>query len=211
MATLNVGQFKDLLQELLGTVELSLEMTNFLLNSGRREVEKRVNAYWMTQTTNFQLTPGVNEYTITSGTPINRPNFKEIFFLSYREFGTSKWNHLPHRAYQLLNNQYDPADAGPPKEAAIDNITLFIFPNPDKDYQIRMHAFEWQDNPADNVSAGDDLMDRFPEALLYGATMVGTQLLTKDQTLAKPWSDLLQTQIPAIQAYSDARIKRPNV
>lgn len=207
MATLNIGQFKDLLQETLGNVELSLEMTNFLLNSGRREVENRVNGYWMTQTTDFSLVQGINEYAITSGL-INRPNFKEIMFLSFREVGQTKWNHLPHRSYQLLNNKYDFNEMAAPKEAAIDNITLFIFPHPNLDYQIRFHAFEWQDNPADNVATGDDLMDRFPEALLYAATMVGTQILTKEIVLGKPWLDLLNAEVPKIQVYSDARIKR---
>ncbi len=206
MAT-NLGQFKDLLQETLGNVELSLEMTNFLLDSGRREVEKRVNGYWMTQTTDFLLTAGLSEYLITSGT-INRANFKEVFFLAFREQGNSKWIPLPHRAYEVLNSKYNSSEAGPLKEAAIDNITMFFFPQPDKPYQVRMHAFEWQDNPTDNVGTSDELMDRYPEAMLYAATAVGTQLLTKNSSLAKPWFDLLGTQIPAIQAYSDSRIKR---
>ena len=114
----NIGQLKDLLQELLGNVELSLEMTNFLLASGRREVEKRINAYWMTVSTSFNLTPSVNSYTITSGT-INRSAFKEIYFASWRVNGTSKWNALPHRNYEILNNQFDSDEAVSPKPAPL--------------------------------------------------------------------------------------------
>jgi len=203
----NIGQLKDLLQELLGNVELSLEMTNFLLASGRREVEKRINAYWMTVSTSFNLIPGVNNYTITSGI-INRSAFKEIYFASWRVNGTSKWNPLPHRNYEILNNQFDAAEAGEPRFCAVDNVTWFVFPNPTLNYQIQLHNFEWQSNPTDNVGTADGLMDRFPEALLYGAASVGTVLLTKDQAMAKPWLDLLVAQLPAIQTYSDARIKK---
>ena len=203
----NIGQFKDLLQETLGNVELSLEMTNFLLDSGRREIEKRINGYWMTVTTDFLLTAGLSEYPITSGT-IGRSAFKDIWFLAFREQGISKWDPLPHRGYEVLNSKYSSSEKGPLKEAAVDNITMFFFPTPDKPYQVRMHAFEWQTNPTDNVGTSDELMDRFPEAMLFGATAVGTQLLTKNSQLAKPWIDLLSAQIPVIAAYSNSRLKR---
>ena len=96
---------------------------------------------------------------------------------------------------------------GEPKEAAVDNITLFIFPNPALSYEVRLHAFEWQDNPTDNVGTSDELMDRFPEALLYGAVAVGTVLQTKDVAMAKPWMDLLNGQLPEIQKYTKQRLK----
>ena len=207
MATLKLGQLKDLLEELLCNTNLSLEMMNFLLASGRREVENRVNAYWMSVTTDFALTSGIPSYSLIAGA-IARTAFKDIMFLSYRLLGETKWNDVPHRAYQVLNNKYSLAEAGPPKEAAVDNVALFIFPTPDKAYQMRLHAFEWQDNPTDNVGSSDDLMDRFPEALLYAAVGVGTRLMTKEETLAKPWMDLLDKEIPKIQAYSNSRIKR---
>lgn len=202
-----LGALKDLLQEMLGNVELSLEMTNFLLGSGLREIEKRVNAYWMTVTTDFNLTPNTPSYSIT-GSPISRTAFKEIYFASWRVNGTSKWNPLPHRGYEVLNNQFDAAEAGEPKACAVDNVTLFIFPNPTLNYQVRLHNFEWTALPVDNVTAATEVMARFPEALLYGATMVGTVLLTKSEESGKPWANLLNAQIPTIQKASDDRIKR---
>jgi len=203
-----IGQFKDLLQETLGGVELSLEMVNFLLASGRREIEKRVNAYWMTVTTDFQLNVNQASYTI-SAAPIIRPAFKDIFFVSWREFGTNaKWNDVPHRAFQLLNNQFSPTEVGEPKACAVDNLSLVFFPLPLLAYEIRLHAFEWTANPTDNVATPNELMDRFPEALLYAATMTGSLLLTKDQAMAKPWADLFTGEIAAVQAYTNQRIKR---
>lgn len=207
---MTIGQLKDLMQEMLGHVELSLEMTNFLLASGRREVEKRVNAYWMTRTTLFSLTQGVDTYDITSTSGIiARPNFKEIYFLSTRELATDKWSPVKVRGFEVLSNTYSPvATASLPQEAAVDNVTLTIFPKPTKAFLMRLHAWEWQTNPTDNTLAGDDLMTRFPEALLYASAMVGTLFLTKNMETAKPWADLLVGQIPVIQAYSDNRIKR---
>ena len=204
----SLGQFKDLLQETLGNVELSLEMTDFLLASGRREIEKRVNVYWMTQTTDFQLIPNQASYTI-SAAPISRSAFKDIFFVSYRIFGSnSKWTDVPQRGFQILNNQFEPGEPGTPKACAVDNLSLIFFPLPLLAYQIRLHAFEWTTNPTDNVTTGDELMTRFPEAMLYAATMTGTLLFTKDQAMAKPWADLFVAEIPAIQKYSNQRIKR---
>lgn len=188
-------------------MELSLEMSDFLLGSGLREIEKRVNAYWMTVTTDFNLTPNVLSYSIT-GSPISRTAFKEIYFASWRVNGTSKWSPLPHRSYELLNNQFDSSEAGEPRACAVDNVTLFIFPNPIKNYEVRLHSFEWTTLPADNVTAATEVMARFPEALLYGAAMVGTVLLTKSEESAKPWANLLNVQIPMIQKASDGRIKR---
>ena len=206
-----IGQFKDLLQETLGGAELSLEMVNFLLASGRREIEKRVNAYWMTVTTDFQLNINQSSYLI-SAAPITRPAFKDIFFVSWRSPGTmrsnEKWNDVPHKSFQLLNNQFDPSETGAPKACAVDNLNLVFFPIPLLAYQIRLHAFEWTANPTDNVGAPNELMDRFPEALLYAATMTGTLLLTKDPAMAKPWADLFTGEIAAVQAYTNQRIKR---
>ena len=203
-----LGQFKDLLQETLGGVELSLEMTNFLLASGRREIEKRVNTYWMTVTTDFLIEPNQASYAFASA-PISRTAFKDIYFVSYREFQTNaKWNPVPHRSLQVLTNQFAPTAVGYPHACAVDGLSLVFFPLPMLGYQIRLHAFEWTTNPTDNVTAADELMARFPEAMLYAATMTGTLLMTKDQAMAKPWADLFVAEIPAIQKYSDQRIKR---
>lgn len=183
-------------------------MTDFLLASGRREIEKRVNVYWMTVTTDFQLNVNQASYTI-SAAPISRSAFKDIYFVSYREFQTNeKWNPVPHRSLQVLANQFNPIETGPPKACAVDGLSLVFFPLPMLAYQIRLHAFEWTTNPTDNVTVADELMARFPEAMLYAATMTGTLLMTKDQALAKPWADLFVAEIPAIQKYSDQRIKR---
>ena len=186
---------------------------DFILASGRRDIEKIHNFYWMRATKSFNLVIDQASYSITTSPSggLNLPNFKDIRVLFEKDPAFSRWTEVEIKDFNQAEPLYPTDDTDEPEAAVIDNNTLFVFPpKPDKAYNMRLYHWEWTTNPAANTGT-DDITDRWPELLIYSATAAGLQYLTHNQEISVPWQQLAQQELVRVKRYSDDRISAERI
>ena len=212
---MKLGEAKDLVRYFIGKQDLPDHVMTFFMDGGRREVEKRHNLYWMRNKLDFSLVVDQVSYSITSSGSggLNLPNFKDVRIMLTKLSTFTSYSYPPVEFFDFekTDTLYATDDTGETEMAVIDNETLFVFPpKPDKTYDVRFYYWEWIGNPSGNT-LDDELLKRFPEVLLYAATYFGVLSLTKDNTLAAPWLNMMNEEMVKLKRYSDDRAKDENL
>ena len=205
---MNIGQVKDIVRDNIGRRDLPTHTLDFILGSGRREIEKSHNFYWMRASKTFNLVIDQASYSITTSASggLNLPNFKDVRVLFEKDPSFSRWSEVLINDFNQVHPLYPTDDVGEPEAAVIDNETLYVFPPlPDKAYNMNLYHWEWTENPDGNTES-DEVTERWPELLIYAATAFGLQYLTHNLEIALPWQQLMQNELVKAKRYSDDRM-----
>lgn len=185
---------KDIVREHIGRLGLPSEILVLALDGGRREVEKNGNWWWARSTKSWNTTIDTASYPITTstGVALNLPKFKDIRAIKTKVSTDKRWAPVEVGQMTLEDTEetYATDEKGTPEVAVVDNVTLILFPIPDKAFNMKMWHWEWTSNPTLNTDT-DDLIDRFPEALIYGALIWVYEIYLKDIQGATYWRALL--------------------
>lgn len=194
------GEVKDIVRQNLGVDDLPNDVLDFILDSGRRDIEKRGNWYYMVSSADFNLTSTDQTYTLTAS-PISATNFKDIRILLEKESTATMWNEVYMQNEQYVDQVYGTEDDGEPLDAVLVNTVLTIYPIPDAAYNMRMYFWQWTSNPDNNLTS-DELTNRWPELLIYSATAFGSRYLGKDD---QKWQALFEKEILMFINYDNER------
>jgi hypothetical protein len=203
-----LGQLKDLLRDSLGRRDLPTHLCQFFLDSGRRDIEKSHNFYWMRTVKTWNLTIDQGDYSISTSTSngLNIPAFKDIRILFQKESTDVAWNPVEIKDLDECLQIYSTDSEGAPEAAVIDNDTLSLFPvDPDQAYNMKLLYWQWTSNPTSNQDT-DELLTRWPELLLYAASAFGMQWLTKNPQLVLPFQQMFERESVKVKRYSDDRL-----
>lgn len=124
---------------------------------------------------------------------IKVPNFKDIRFCFVKPANDVEWSPCDTGGVSKEEAElhYAINENGMPELIILDNSTLLTFPPfPDQNYVIKMLYFKWTDNPTSN-RATDEILSRFPYALIYAALSWAYEMQLKDQQGAMYWKSLL--------------------
>lgn len=186
------GQIQDVVREHFGRIGWPTTMLKTALDSARRDIEKNSNGgyYWMRTTDTGSLVAAQQSYSITTSTSngFNLPDFKDARALSVKESTSTVWSDVALGTVTLeeAERMFATDEDDLPTLAIIDNTTMTFFPIPDDTYDYKLWFWQWTDNPSANTGT-DELTDRFPEALIYGALVWGCEQYEKAYQDADRW------------------------
>ena len=187
-------QVKDIVREHHSRIGLPTVVLDLALDGGRREVEKAGTWWFMRATKTFNTTADTSSYPITTsgGVALGLTNFKDIRQLAFKKSTDNRWSRVEvgQMTQEDAEMEYGTDEKGEPEIGVVDNVTLLLFPIPNAAFNMKMWHWEWTSNPTLNTS-DDDLLARFPEALIYGALTWTYEIYLKDLPGAAYWRTLL--------------------
>ena len=205
------GTAKNIVRSTIGDRTLNNTLMTFFLEQGLREIETRGNYYWMVSEKFFNLEVGRTAYNLTSSSDLAITNFKEARYLLAKAPGANRWMPVKIKGLEEIIGMYATNTSGEPKHAAIDNETLYIYPNADKAYNVQFGFFQWTSMPSTGNTGTNEVLTRWPQAAIWAATMHGILYKTKDATAAKPFAELLEGELRKLDEYSANRIRLPDI
>lgn len=125
--------------------------------------------------------------------PIDVPGFKDMRMAIIKTPTDLEWSPMDVGGVtkEEADLHYAINETGMPEAAVIDNFNFNVYPPfPDQDYIVRLYYWSWTSNPLSNL-ATDDLVDRFPYALIYASLAWAYELELKDMQTASYWRQLL--------------------
>lgn len=208
---MDMGGIKDVVRELVERFNVPNHILTYALDRGRREIEKRGNFYWMSVSTpkDWDTIDGQQDYSVTtSGSGgLNLPTFKDARALGSKDTGTNDTAYVEvdmDPPLEELMFTYATDDTGQPEVAILENTTLKLYPpDPDQVWNMRLYYWQWTANPTAN-SGTEELTDRWPEALIYGATMAVHET-KKDLAGALYWQKMMEQEIIKIKRHNQDR------
>lgn len=200
-----LGEAKDMVRAGIGHDDISTDMLNFFLASGRRQIEKQGNFYWMESSTTFNLTINQGDYTVASS-PISVTTLKDIHILMAKDPDDTVYYEVPWGVREQLDRVYGSTDEGAPEVYTMSGTDIIsLFPeNPDQAYNMKLIYYGWTSNPASNLS-DDELLKRFPEALIYSSIAYGLNWLTHNTEVAQPWDLQFKMEVANIKRHDHRR------
>jgi len=207
---MNLGEVKDVVREHFGRIGWPTVMLDLALGSARREIEKNSNGgyYWMRSTKTFNSVASQQDYSITTATAngLNLPNFKDVRALRVKESGDTVWTDVSvgEVTQEEAETMFATDEENMPLIAIVDNTTLKLFPTPDAIYNFKLWHYEWTSNPTTNTgtTGTDELTERFPEALIYGALVWGCEQYEKSYPDADRWAAKFREQQSQLHRHS---------
>ena len=207
---MNFGEVKDVVREHFGKVGWPTVMLDLALGAARRDIEKNSNGgyYWMRATKTGSFTAAQQAYSITTSTSNgwNLPNFKDVRAIRVKESTSTVWSDVSVGEYtqEEAETMFATDEDDLPVIAIIDNTTIRFFPIPDTTYNYKMWHYEWTTNPTTNTgtTGTDELTERFPEALIYGALVWGCEQFEKSYPDADRWSAKFRAEVAQIHRHS---------
>lgn len=198
------GEIKDAVREHFGRVGWPTVMLDQALASARRDIEKSGNYYWMRASGTFNTVASTQSYA-TASSPISKPNFKDLRALHLKESTSNVWTEIACGVMPLeeANLIYATDDEDFPQLAVLDNSTIYLFPTPDEIYNAKLYFWEWTSNGSNLES--DELSNRFPEALIYGALVWGCDQYEKNHPEADRWRALFGAELRKIHTHDFER------
>lgn len=146
--------------------------------------------------------------------PISVPGFKDIRYMSIKTPTDMEWSPMDTGGItkEEADLHYAINEQGMAELALIDNFNLYVYPPfPDQNYEVHMHYFGWTDNPKGNLQT-DELISRFPYALIYASLVWAYELELKDMQTASYWRMLLGGKPNEIGIGGEiAKIRRHNL
>lgn len=199
------GEAKDIVRINIGKLDIEPTLLNYILASGRREIEKDNSWYYMRRRLEFNLEVDIQAYAIGSGLAINEANFKNARVVMFRESGGTVWSSIQSGDRGPLDLRYTTDSEGAPQHYTINDedgqLKMLLYPvKPDEAYVMRMLYYVWTENPKSDTGT-DELLSRWPELLIYASSAQGLRMLTKDEGLAQPWNALMQAELLKLKRY----------
>lgn len=206
------GEIKDTVREHYGRTGWPTHMLDEALKSARREIEKSGNFYWMRDTNSFDLADGTATYVIGSAAAVDEANFKDARALHVKESGDTVWSevNLGTHTQEEASLMFPTDEENMPMLAVLDNSTLIMYPTPDKTYNAKLFFWQWTSNPAATTGT-DELTNRFPEALIYGALVWGAEQFEKNYPDADRWRLLFSQEVAKIHRHAIERERMDRV
>jgi len=201
------GEIKDLVRDHIGRTDIPPHQMKYFMDSARRLIEKEQHWYWMEAQDTWSTVVGQAEYaiTVTAGGGLNLPAYKDVKTLYEKTTTSSLWTEVEITDFQQARPQWSVDDTGEPEKAVFQNLSIFLFPPlPDAIYDMMMDYWQWTDNPASN-NLTDELCTRFPELLIYAATMFGTKFLTKNPEEYGPWQTQFAEELKRVARFDNDR------
>jgi hypothetical protein len=210
---MTLGEIKDVVREHYGRIGWSTVMLDEALASARREVEKYSNVYWMRASATFNTVASTQDYTIGSGDDIDDSgNFKDARAFHIKESADTVWTEVEigNITQEEASLMFPTDETGMPLLAVLDDLTIYLYPKPDDAYNCKLWYWEWTSNPSANTGS-DELTKRFPEALIYGALIWGSEQYEKDYQLADRWRALFGQELSKIHRHSLERERQDRI
>lgn len=145
--------------------------------------------------------------------PVWIPGYKDSRAALVKEKTDNSWS--PCGIGQITKSEMDQHyainDNGITQCILVENFNLYVYPPfPDKEYLIYLYYFGWTANPKSNL-ATDELVERFPDALIYASLCWAYELELKDMEGAAYWRKLLGGQPDQVGIGGEiAKIRRHN-
>ena len=199
---MELGKIKDIVRDIIGRDVVQSHIMTFGLDNARREIEKTANFYWMRASKTWNCVVDQQDYSITtSGSGgLNLPNFKDVLALFSQVSGSNQWTEVRPGDVFYLEQQYATTATGQPRRYVVDNTTLKVYPpEPEQTFPMKLWHFEWTSNPTANTNSTDELVSRWPEALIYAGCIWGFTQIRKDESKANLYRQLLKLEIKKIQ------------
>lgn len=199
-------QIKDRVRAHLGEFDIPDWQLTQALDHGRKEIENRVNAYWMRKgPIDVNYTIAQQRYNIV--TDLGITDFKDLRLTMNKELSQNVYEEVPTDLdFEQTELLYATDDTGLPEVAVLDDDDMVFYPIPDAADDMRIFYWAYTANPTSNVSsAADPLIDRFPDALVYAADMYGAREVLRDFAKAQAWEEQLAQEIVAIEQASKLR------
>lgn len=211
--TTTLGNIKDQVREHFGRIGWPTTMLDFALDSARRDIEKYSNFYWMRDTTTFDTVASTQTYAIGSALAVNEANFKDARALHIKESTDTVWTEMEFGTVTLEEAKlmFPTDEESLPLLAVLDNTTIYLFPTPDDVYNCTLYHWNWTSNPATGNTGSDELTNRFPEALLYGALVWGCEQFEKNYQEGDRWRALFGQELAKIHRHSIERERMDRV
>ncbi len=203
---MTIGEVRDIVRELVERFNIPAHVLNYAMGRGRREIENRENFYWMSVATpkDWSTVDGQQGYSVTLSTSngLGITNFKDIRILGTKTTSDTAYSEVDtDPPLEELAIAFATDDKGQPEVAILENDTLLLFPpDPDAVFDMRLYYWQWTANPTANGTS-DELTTRWPEALIYGATMAVHET-KKDLAGAQYWEKMMEKEIVKIHRYN---------
>lgn len=125
--------------------------------------------------------------------PVAIPGFKDVRAANVKKRTDSEWSfcQIGGVTKEEADLHFSLNDPGQTELIVVDNMSLFVYPPfPDQDYVVYLYYWAWTSNPKGNLET-DELISRFPDALIFSALAWAYDLELKDQQGAGYWRTLL--------------------
>jgi len=207
-----LADIKDVVRQTLGKRDLEPAILNYIIESGRRMVEKENNWYWMRKLITHTLTIDDGEYTVAAAGDIAEANFKQSRIMLAKDPNLTHWSEVFAGDQNQIDLIYATDSTGFPERYVLDDasdgtLTLRFFPvDPDKAYNIRWYVYVWTSNPASDTDT-DELITRWPEVLVNASIAQGYRIINKSEELAQPWQIMMQTEMVKLKRFDWFRME----
>ena len=198
------GEAKTLIRFLVGRGDFEPLLLDYFLDLGRRELESKDNFYYMRALKEFNLTINQGEYTISTS-PMSISDFKMVRYVLWKDSTLFEYRLIPPYEINILDTNYATNGTGAPEAYNLDDQTFRLYPvDPDKAYNMRFYYWKWTANPTNDTST-DEVLTRWPEALINASVARAILVLTRDAGQAKPWFDLYEMEKNKMREYDRLR------
>ena len=145
-------------------------------------------------TSNATVTTATDKFPVTfTVDPISVPGFKDVRAANVKKRTDSEWSfcEVGGITKEEADLHFSINDSGQTELILIDNFNLMVYPPfPDSDYVVNLYYWGWTNNPTSNLQT-DELIMRFPDALIYSSLAWAYDMELKDQQGAGYWRTLL--------------------
>lgn len=199
------GDIKEVVRTTIGKRDIEPVIMEYIIASGRREIEKANNWYYMRKKVDFTLVEDQQAYSVKSGGDVNISNFKDSRVLLYRRPTGNVFYEVPSGDRNQLDLQYSTDGSGAPERYCLDDeddeLKLLVYPVlPDDEYEMRLLYYAWTSNPASDTGT-DELISRWPELLVNSSVAQGFRIVTKEEPLAQPWDAKMAAELQKLKHY----------
>lgn len=200
-----LSDVKEVVRTNIGKRDIEPHVLDYIIASGRREIEKENNWYYMRRALEFNLTVDIQAYEMGENLAINEANFKDMRMLMYRNPTGNRFFEVPSGDRNQLDLLYTTDQSSRPQRYTIDDeggtLKLLVYPaQPDQAYVMRMLYYVWTENPTSDTGT-DELIRRWPELLIFSASAQGFHITTKEEELAKPWEAKMAQELMKLKRY----------
>jgi hypothetical protein len=201
---LKISEIKDVVKDLVGDRDIPEHMLDYALGSGLREIEKRYNGWWMRSQKAWNAVDGQQQYLIRSAASggLNLPDYKDVRTLLTKDTTATLYQRVEITEFDIAQAIYATDSTGEPEMAVVDNVSLYLFPpDPDQTWNMLMYYWQFTNLPAADDSEDHEILRRWPEALIYAASMHLMRYLTKDDAQAAGYQLLMEAELKRLDRY----------
>lgn len=217
-------EVRDIVRESIGRDKAAPHFFDWSVEQGLREIEKQDNWYWQEAiASGTSLVVDRQVYSVTAATSgsITSPTssasggfsitaYKDMRQVLAQDSSLSApiWDEVyGPRLQEMLEQEYASTDTGFPEQYSLmENSTgrldvAFWPPKPDKTYAMRLYHYVWTSLPTDPTVDTHEVLQRWPELLIYLATAVGLESLYNDPQRGQTWRARAAKELIDLERY----------